>query len=177
MSGRRVPLANNPNAANSPFRQVAAQAGKRTRAQATDPRELLYGQPPSKKQAVDLEHNENTAPRSLTRQSLAQQEAEAKLFSKRPSNAPPTAFEKKLAAARDGKKPNLQKPDPRLQKVGDKAGDSLENVRQWQKHYRKAFPQFVFYFESVPDDVRSKITRQIQFLGAVSSPCPHLPLL
>ncbi|GAB7349343.1 hypothetical protein MBLNU459_g8476t3 [Dothideomycetes sp. NU459] len=162
MSGRRVPLANNPNAANSPFRHAPAHAGKRTRAQAADPRELLFGQPPPKKQAVEPEHNENAAPRSLTRQSLAQQEAEAKLFSKRPSNAPPTEFEKKLAAVRDGKKAPAQKVDPRAQKVGD----SLENIRQWQKHYRKAFPQFVFYFESVSDDVRSKITRQIQFLGA-----------
>ncbi|KAL1306074.1 hypothetical protein AAFC00_004197 [Neodothiora populina] len=166
MSSRRVPLANNTAAVNSPFRTIAAVSGKRTRANNPEARDILHGQPPSKKQAIDTtEYDENTAPRTLTRQSLAQQEAEAKLFMRKPTNAAPTAFEKKLAAARD-KKPttttSTQKVDPRVQKQGD----SLETIRQWQKHYKKAFPQYVFYFESVPEDVRSKVSRQIQYLGA-----------
>lgn len=162
MTSRRVPLANNTNAVNSPFRTVTAVGGKRTRTQAADPRELVFGQPPPKKQAVDAEYDENTAPRTLTRQSLAQQEADSKLFMRKASSAAPTAFEKKLAAARD-RKPTVQKIDPRVQKQGD----SLDTIRQWQKHYKKAFPQYVFYFESVPEDVRSKVSRQIQYLGAV----------
>jgi regulatory subunit for Cdc7p protein kinase len=79
---------------------------------------------------------------------------------KKPGNAPPTAFERKLAAAR--KPASAHKP----------TADSLESIRQWQRHYRKAFPQFVFYFESVPDDVRTKVSRQIQYLGAVCSTHP-----
>lgn len=157
-----MPLANNTNAINSPFRTVATVSGKRTRAQTADPRELTFGQPPSKKQAIDGEHDENIAPRTLTRQSQAQQEADAKLFMRKGSNAAPTAFEKKLAAARE-KKPHAQKLDPR---AVQKQGDSLESIRQWQRHYKKAFPQYVFYFESVPEDVRSKVSRQIQYLGA-----------
>lgn len=42
-----------------------------------------------------------------------------------------------------------------------------ETLRQWQRYYRKAFPTFVFYFESIPGDVRQKCVRQIMGLGAV----------
>lgn len=176
MSSRRVPLANNTNAVNSPFRSVAAVSGKRTRTQTTDPREMVSGQPPSKKQAIDAELDENLAPRTLTRQSLSQQEAEAKVFTRRSTNAAPTAFEKKLAAVRD-KKPQSQKIESQplkneahAQKIDPRAqrqGASLETIRQWRRHYRNAFPQYVFYFESVPEDVRSRVSRQIQYLGAV----------
>ncbi|KAG9516203.1 hypothetical protein KCU93_g9246, partial [Aureobasidium melanogenum] len=152
MSSKRLPLANNSNAVNSPFRTLHPVSGKRSRAQ--DPRDA--GQPPLKKQVLDHDHDENQQPRSLIRQSLAQQEKDAQLFLRKPGNAPPTAFERKLAAAR--KPPSAQKPQ--------RTADSLESIRQWQRHYRKAFPQFVFYFESVPDDVRTKVSRQIQYLGA-----------
>ncbi len=51
----------------------------------------------------------------------------------------------------------------------DKASNErLENVRQWQKHYRKAFPNFVFYFESLPHEVRVRCLKQVNALGAVS---------
>ncbi|KAI5243395.1 hypothetical protein E4T43_04156 [Aureobasidium subglaciale] len=155
MSSKRLPLANNSNAVNSPFRTVNPISGKRSRV--PDPRDAVL--PPTKKQLLDPDHDhdENHQPRSLMRQSLAQQEKDAQLFLKKPGNAPPTAFERKLAAAR--KPPSAQKPVQRT-------ADSLESIRQWQRHYRKAFPQFVFYFESVPDDVRTKVSRQIQYLGA-----------
>lgn len=118
---------------------------------------------------MENEQSENAAPRTLTRQSLALQEAESKLFMrKNNTNAPLTAFEKKLVAARDKKPTAATKLDARAQKQGD----NLETIRQWQKHYRKAFPQYVFYFESVPEDVRSRVSRQIQHLGAVRIPSP-----
>lgn len=160
MSSKRLPLANNSNAVNSPFRTIHPVSGKRSRAQ--DPRDA--SQPPLKKQVLDHDHDENHQPRSLIRQSLAQQEKDAQLFLRKPGNAPPTAFERKLAAAR--KPPSAQKPQ--------RTADSLESIRQWQRHYRKAFPQFVFYFESVPDDVRTKVSRQIQYLGAVCSFSIHV---
>jgi regulatory subunit for Cdc7p protein kinase len=156
MTSKRLPLANNSNAVNSPFRTLHPVSAKRSRAQ--DPRDA--GQPPLKRQVLDLDHDENQQPRSLIRQSLASQEKDAQLFLKKPGNAPPTAFERKLAAAR--KPASAHKP----------TADSLESIRQWQRHYRKAFPQFVFYFESVPDDVRTKVSRQIQYLGAVCSTHP-----
>jgi hypothetical protein len=44
----------------------------------------------------------------------------------------------------------------------------MDSIRQWQRHYRKAFPQFVFYFDSIPEDMRRKCSRQVMALGAVS---------
>lgn len=46
--------------------------------------------------------------------------------------------------------------------------ETLDTIRQWQRHYRRAFPQFVFYFDSIPEDSRSKCSRQVLALGAVS---------
>jgi hypothetical protein len=51
----------------------------------------------------------------------------------------------------------------------------LESVRQWQRHYRKVFPQFVFYFESVSNDLRDTFARQVRCLGAVSCRLIHFP--
>lgn len=167
MTSRRIPLANNPNAANSPFRAVPSVAGKRTRAQSNDPRELISGQPPSKKQVIDLDNDENVGPRQFTRQSQIEKEAESRVFTRKPINAPMTTLEKKFLAASREKK--LGQP-MQIDKSPDKSrrpGDGLENIRQWQRHYKKAFPQFVFYFESVPDDVRRKMSQQVQMLGAV----------
>jgi regulatory subunit for Cdc7p protein kinase len=46
---------------------------------------------------------------------------------------------------------------------------TAEAVKQWQKHYRKAFPAMVFYFESVSRDQVSKLSGQVRSLGAVRS--------
>ncbi|GAB7338133.1 hypothetical protein MBLNU457_4488t2 [Dothideomycetes sp. NU457] len=165
MTSRRIPLANNPNAANSPFRAVPSVAGKRTRAQSNDPKELISGQPPSKKQILELDNDENVGPRQFTRQSQIEKEAESRVFTRKPSNAPMTTLEKRLLASREKK---LGQP-MQIDKSPDKSrrpGDGLENIRQWQRHYKKAFPSFVFYFESVPDDVRRKMSQQVQMLGA-----------
>lgn len=106
-------------------------------------------------------------PRSLTRQSQSQKEAETKLFMRKPGNAPITAFEKKLMAAREGRTTPGQEPQTHLSPdASRKTTDSLENIRQWQRHYRKAFPTYVFYFESLPDETRQKMSRLVQSLGA-----------
>lgn len=147
MTSRRVPLATVPNATNSPYRAVATAAGKRQRSYASDQRELAYGQPPpAKKQIIevdDAESRRNPLLRGTGRN-------------------PPNAFTRKLEAIRDGKP--APKPVERVQKA---TSENLETIRQWQKHYRRAFPGFVFYFESIPEDARIKATRQIQALGAV----------
>jgi len=44
---------------------------------------------------------------------------------------------------------------------------NLETIRQWQKHYRKVFPEYTFYFESIPEDLKGRFSRQIASLGAV----------
>lgn len=160
MSTRRAPLANVPNAANSPHRTgIAAMKRSRTAGSQVD---IPYGQPPPKKQHVDREELE---PRSPTRpKTTIYPGAESKFFTKRTNNAQPSAFEKKLVAARD-KERLSQTKGVRYEKT---SAETLDNIRQWQRHYRKAFPQFVFYFDSIPEDVRNKCSRQVTALGAVS---------
>lgn len=143
MANRRVPLANLPNATNSPFRAVNAKR----KSHASDQRDLAYGQPPQKRQMVEVDD----------------EEARRNNLLKRNANNPPTALQKKFEAARESKPAQTQKP----------TSENLETIRQWQRHYRKAFPQFVFYFESISDDARVKILRQVLALGAVRC---HLPL-
>jgi len=177
MASRRAPLATMPNAVNSPFRTSQAVAGKRTRAQLG---ENAYGQPPAKKQLLEgnNEGGENVDPLKRTGATVISNEKLDEPFStKRTSTAPPTAFERKLASVRE-KKPAQQSLQPQQLQRADRSqtikGDNLENVRQWQRHYRRQFPQFVFYFDSVPDDVRQKAIRQVRSLGAVSDRLPSL---
>lgn len=147
MSNRRVPLANLQNATNSPLRAPAAGT-KRQRSHASEQRDLPYGQPPPKKQIVEVD------------------DAEARRYGlTRRSGAQPNAFQKKLEAARETKA--VPKQSERSHRT---VSENLETIRQWQRHYRKMFPGFVFYFESIPEDVKSKVLRQVVLLGAVRVP-------
>lgn len=152
-----------PNAVNSPFRNPTASNGKRSRALVGD---VLHGQPPQKKQMLDAGNDaENFDPRRKTLVTMGAQDKLDEPFGKRPPNAQPTDFVKKLAASREKKlAPNAKQAHASAQRAGD---GNLDSIRQWQRHYRKQFPSFVFYFESVPDDVRSKAMRDIKILGAV----------
>lgn len=149
-----------PNAVNSPFRSVAAASGKRSWAQAG---EAVYGQPPPKKQVIEIPSDdaENLDPRRRDGVPVTAQDKLEEPFSKR-SNAQPTAFERKLASAREKKTTPANRPE-KSQKA---SADNIESVRQWQRHYRREFPRFVVYFDSVPDDVRLKAARQCLSLGA-----------
>ncbi|KAF2001943.1 hypothetical protein P154DRAFT_431816 [Amniculicola lignicola CBS 123094] len=143
MNTRRVPLANLQNATNSPLR-ASHVGGKRQRSHASEQRDIAYGQPPSKKLAIEVDDAESR------RNGLG-----------RRSGAPPNAFQKKLEAARE-----VKAVPKRSEQVQQAVTANLDNIRQWQRHYRKMFPEFVFYFESIPEDVRSKVSRQAQLLGA-----------
>jgi len=159
MSNRRVPLGNVPNAVNSPFRAVAAAASKRSREQLEAQEDLSYDvQPRAKRQALEGGRpSQRTPPRKQALQSL-----EGRVFNRRPTNAQPTAFERKLLAAREDK--SKQRVDRQDKASKEQRGD----IRQWQKHYKKLFPSFVFYFESVPEDVRVYCSKHVRSLGAVS---------
>lgn len=157
MSTRR-PLANVPNATNSPHRTGLVPA-KRPRSLA--PFDIPYGQPPPKKHLAEVDGDA----RSPTRTRSTQQSADSKLFSRRSNNGQPSAFEKKLVAARD----RDRQAQPRGTRQEKPSAETVDSIRQWQRHYRKAFPQFVFYFDSVPEEVRGKCSRQVIALGAVSS--------
>ncbi|RAK77287.1 protein serine/threonine kinase activating protein nimO [Aspergillus fijiensis CBS 313.89] len=157
MSTRR-PLANVPNATNSPHRSGLVPA-KRLRAASTQ-LDIPYGQPPPKKQVVD---GQDPEARSPTRpRTSALQNPDSKLFTRRTNNAQPSAFERKLVAVRDKERQSQQK----VTRNDKPSAETLDAMRQWQRHYRKAFPQFVFYFDSIPEDVRSKCSRQVLALGA-----------
>jgi regulatory subunit for Cdc7p protein kinase len=146
MSNRRVPLANLQNATNSPLRP-SNLGGKRQRSHASEQRDVAYGQPPAKKQIIEVDDAE------ARRHGLV-----------RRSGAPATALTRKLEAARENKIPAKQ-----VEKV-QRASSDLETIRQWVRHYKKLFPQFVFYFDCVPES--QKIMRKAQLLGSVSHATP-----
>jgi len=145
MTSRRQVLADIPNAINSPNRGLAPLGNKRPRSYAADQRELAYGQPPpAKKQLLQTEDQE------ARRNSLLQ----------RTGNQPPTALQRKLEAVRDARQPARPTEKRQIQA-------NLEDIRQWQRHYRKIFPQIVFYFDNVPQDICEKVKRQVKNLGSV----------
>ena len=172
MSNRRVPLGNVPNAANSPFRSVAAATSKRSRNQVEAQEDFPYDlQPRAKRQALeDGRTYSRTSPRKQALQS-----AERRIFSKRTVNAQPTPFERKLlASAKENKVTQRveekieQRVQQRVERQGKASHEALEDIRQWQRHYKRSFPTFVFYFESLPEEVRMKCSKWIRSLGAVS---------
>lgn len=160
MSNRR-PLASVPGAINSPYLSTGAAGSKRSRLDfdaQEDPTSLQP--PPTKRQLFETYQSRlHTPPRRQT-----PQPAEDRVFSKRPTNSQPTAFERKLLAAKD--RPQSYQTE-RQEKT---TAASLNGIRQWQKHYRRVFPDFVFYFESISEDVRVKYSKFVRILGAVSPP-------
>lgn len=152
MSTRR-PLANVPNATNSPHRAGLVPA-KRARSGQI---EIPFGQPPPKKQVMDAVEQDRS-------RLIVQQGTESKLFARRSNNANPSAFEKRLVAAMEKERMT----QPKASRTEKHSADTMDTIRQWQRHYRKAFPSFVFYFDSIPEDVRRKLSRQVIALGAVS---------
>ncbi len=163
MTSRREPLANVPNAVNSPFHTITA-GGKRTRAQAGDHRDALSGQPPAKKQIMEIpdEDSENVDPKKREFVAVGARDRLDEPFMKKTSNAQPTSFERKLAAAREKK----ATPQPRVEPQPKVSADNLETIRQWKRHYKKQFPGFVFYFDSPSDEARQRTLRPLQHLGA-----------
>ena len=157
MSSKRIPLANNPNAANSPFRSVAA---KRSRAQVEGKEAEHILSPPKKKQLLGIEGN------GIRRaQHISPDEREGRVFLGKAEGAATNAFARKLAAAREARH---SQPRPADKEAKTLIAD-IDTINQWRKHYRKVFPTFVFYFESLPADVSAKSSKQIQSLGAVCS--------
>ena len=139
MAGRRAPLSNIPNAANSPFR-APQPSMKRSRSQSNAGSENTQGQPPpAKRKVIEVNESNPPTPRRKHGQALLDQVAQRA---------------ERAAAARTTRH---QKPD-----------ESIETLRQWQNFYRKAFPGFVFYFDNVHDDSRRYFHKSFQTLGAVS---------
>jgi regulatory subunit for Cdc7p protein kinase len=155
-TSRRAPLASIPNATNSPHRTLT-NSNKRSRASANVFQQ--ENEPPQKRQMVEkLKDSTNPA---TPRRRMTVQSAEGKVFEAGPTNAEANLFQRKLVAAREKGAPvKTAKSEVQQQKEAD-------SIRQWQKHYRKIFPTFSFYFESIPEDMRARFTRQVTALGAV----------
>ncbi|RDA90979.1 hypothetical protein CP533_3110 [Ophiocordyceps camponoti-saundersi (nom. inval.)] len=148
MSTRRAPLASNPNAANSPLRGASSLPcyAKQKRFQ----REDAYVQPPPvKKQA--LENGSQRAIRSPGRP-LPQR---AQVLVQRTSTS----------ATRSANKDRISRAASVFS-----AHDADHEKEAWKKHYKAKFPKMVFYFESIPDDVRAKLTKRVTYFGARQEP-------
>jgi regulatory subunit for Cdc7p protein kinase len=146
----RAPLACIPNATNSPRRSLIQSIGKRPRPQG---HVLQENEPPQKRQTIQKNAHED-AP-ITPRRKAPPATAEGRVFERGSVTAHPTDFHKKLIAS----KTEAERPP-------NGAVDST--IRAWQKHYRKVFPSFVFYFDSISDDVRARFSKQIGSFGAVS---------
>ncbi|KAI5778381.1 Dfp1/Him1, central region-domain-containing protein [Geopyxis carbonaria] len=165
---RRPPLTNLPNAVNSPY-QITTTTSKRSRSQSGVNRDISYGQPPSKKQAVhrDVSYGQPSKKqvtesiRTPVRRSVGVADGRVgppkrTTVRTRPAAGGPPAF------ADIGQQ---RKPPPRTTTEVQQQ-DNLETIRAWQRHYRKAFPTYIFFFESIPHDVISKAQKHISHLGA-----------
>lgn len=162
-TGRRAPLASIPNATNSPHRLLTNSGSKRSRSIANVSHQ--ENEPPYKRQAVDRSALEPiaTTPRRQSQVTLA----EGKVFERGYGENASTAFQRKLVAARDKGTTSRMSRNVETTTKDD-------TIRQWQKHYRKLFPSFSFYFDSVTEDARARFVRQIVSLGAVCISCSHI---
>ncbi|MCJ1404101.1 hypothetical protein MMC11_007326 [Xylographa trunciseda] len=157
MASRRVPLSSVPNAGNSPFRAVALAASKRSRLQSTNTEEKRYDDPPpNKKHIVEINPSVPRTPPPRRQQPSA----EGRVFNGRPQDSQLTAFDRKLLAVKD------RAADAKVAKSEKVLDEPMDTLRQWQNHYKKAFPSFVFYFESVPEDSRRQYSKQLHTFGA-----------
>ncbi|KAF4122191.1 regulatory subunit for Cdc7p protein kinase [Geosmithia morbida] len=160
MSSRRGPLTNNPNVANSPMRGLSsALQSKQKPSQASIQREESYGQPPSKKQALESTVSRPSGPRSPSKiprtQTLAQRGVSTTASSTTRTAAVRDRASRSAAAGTTSRQSTQQE-------------DSHKEA--WKKHYRAKFPTMVFYFESIPDDIRAKLTKRVSYLGARQEP-------
>ncbi|PNP47272.1 hypothetical protein TGAMA5MH_01087 [Trichoderma gamsii] len=157
MSSKRAPLASNPNVANSPLRAPSILAGyaKSKRSFATVQREEPYGQPPPVKKQI-LENGAQRAVRSPSKPA-----ARAPTHIVVPRN--PSAVPRPVARDRSTR--------PATTTSTARASQAVDTEKElWKKHHRAKFPKMVFYFESIPDDVRAKLTKRVTYLGARQEP-------
>ncbi|KAI5849829.1 Dfp1/Him1, central region-domain-containing protein [Tricharina praecox] len=160
---RRAPLTNNPNAINSPFQMTAAST-KRSRSQSAQ-KDASFGQPPPKKQAVDINPAILRTPvrRSPTTTGAPPPFVDIAGRGRKVQPDAPFAIDSTSHAERARKASKAV-----VQQIPQAPGADQQtlDVRAWQKHYRKAFPAYVFFFESIPQDVLLKAQKQISTLGA-----------
>ena len=147
MAGRRVPLSNLPNVGNSPLRDPI---NNRPRSRCGLEDVTQEQGPPSKKHAFELNTMASCTPRKQGSASLS----------------------RKVEGGAIDRRQAVTKQKERFDHAGrqdrtERAVASMEDVRQWQRFYRRVMPTFVFYFESVPKEAKQECVRQLNGLGAV----------
>ncbi|KAK5103361.1 Cdc7p-Dbf4p kinase complex regulatory subunit [Lithohypha guttulata] len=157
-STRRQPLMSIPNATNSPHRSLNLNnsGSKRSRALANVSQQ--ENEPPTKRQAIEKSTRE---PVPITPRRHDQQDTTGGQVFERGHENTQNNFQKRLVAARDRTATSAK--STRSNVVSSKEVDS---VRQWQKHYRKLFPAFRFFFDAVPDELKTRLIRQAAHFGA-----------
>ncbi|KAL2147470.1 hypothetical protein VTI28DRAFT_9370 [Corynascus sepedonium] len=144
MSTKRIPLSNsNPNVANSPMRAPAGLGGaKKARPLVEMLLEDPYGKPPpAKRQMVDRGVASPSRATKTTR-TVAYRSASR-------ASTTTTATTKASTAA-----------------TYAPTEEELVSLRTWHAQIRSRFPKMVFYFESIPDEQRSRLAKQVGRLGA-----------
>ncbi|KAK4179425.1 Dfp1/Him1, central region-domain-containing protein [Triangularia setosa] len=135
---RRAPLSNNPNVANSPMRASAALNGaKKVRSHAELLREEPYGQPPPAKRQM-IERGVASPGRTRSSRTIVHRAATTRAAVTTSQKTSHGAVEK---------------------------ASQLE-LAEWRATYSARFPTWVFYFESVPDEQRSRLAKRVTNLGA-----------
>ena len=146
-TARRIPLStSNPNVANSPLRaaSIALNGVKKARSHAEALREEPYGQPPPAKRQM----------------------VERGVASPTRARASRTVAHRAASRATGGTAATTHKASHTTYKRTD---EELAILKTWHAQIRTRFPKMVFYFESIPDDHRSRLAKQVARLGAVSS--------
>ncbi|CCC12594.1 hypothetical protein SMACR_07001 [Sordaria macrospora] len=176
---KRAPLSDNPNAANSPLRGSSATAlalqgsKKAVRSHADQLREEPYGQPPPAKRQM-IEHGGQRAAASPTSGSRSH----VSNIMRKPSTISRTAAERAssrttstTATSTRAERSHAAALTSTTTTANTTTADritakELEDLSIWQSSMRSRFHKMVFYFESIPDDQRHKLAKQVAQLGA-----------
>ncbi|OAP58268.1 hypothetical protein AYL99_07358 [Fonsecaea erecta] len=158
-SSRRVPLASISNATNSPHRLLTNSSSKRPRSIANVPQQ--ENEPPHKRLAIDRAGREVFNPATPQKQSHPPL-PEGRVFERSNAESTSTAFQRRLVAARDRERP----AGLRVTKNIDALAKEDSGLKAWQRHYRKLFPSFRFYFDGFSEEVKARFLRHITALGA-----------
>jgi regulatory subunit for Cdc7p protein kinase len=147
---RRLPLNNVPHAVNSPLKARSAASnplGKRQRQDATVGNDAPAMEPPTKKQAITT-----NAPQTPVNQKIIVREKRG-------------GFQKKVTKQKVAVG-NRDVGVVRQENAHER--DNREEVLLWQRHYKKAFPTYVIFFENIPDEQGVQLYKQVKSLGSVS---------
>src|SRR5262249_7993415 len=144
-------------------------------------KDSVYGQPPAKRQILEadvLQSRERETRTALAKTVLRTPSKQVVTQDARRD----TAHQPVALHAGSRVKPRTRTGDPppsfQIDQLKAKSkkmhpeiyAEAVENIRirAWLRHYRKAFPGYVFFFESVPDEWKPRLAKQVHHLGAVS---------